>query len=299
MIEMKDEDLKSILKNRVAGGINYFVERELSKLMDLMLERIKQLGIRLTYIKSSIGFDVEKVLKNIDYSGLGFLDIPSLIKYMMKYKKYNLKENDAQILLNKLDVDKDGIVSYQDIRCAFFIKKNSQQISLSNHLILQYENNDSKYQITSRLVERKNLSFDNLNDHIKILKKYFNSIIDFEKTIERQRIQLTQQEDINLQSFISLFTDKEYITFNEFMNFLKTNHAYVSEYEISLLFSRFNNNKDNKLNILELTNILLSRNNGYANLLKERLNTYINISDKSISLIIELFRLLINNENEN
>lgn len=248
-------------------------------------------------IKNAIDFNIDNFLMDLDSKSIGIIDISSLSNYMNKKMKKNIFLSDLEVLYHELDIDQDGIVSYQDIRALLKLSSSNHITSPRRQTVLSTTNREKDYPITSTKIERKSLSNNYINDKTQIMKNYFDKIIKFENKAEEFKIELSKCEDVTTNNFLSLFHFKNgYVTFNDMRLFLVSNKIYTLDDELALLINRFDFDKDSKLNIEELVSILLPNTKEYSKLIEERNNS--ELSNITKSKIKELFRLLINNECE-
>jgi Ca2+-binding EF-hand superfamily protein len=294
MMVNNNEELKNDLAMRKNGGINYYIERELKNILDIMLTYIKQKNIMIDMIKKSIDFNIDKLISDIDFKALGYIDITSIIDFLKKYNKYNLNTKDAIILINEIDTDRDGIISYQDIRRLLKLENNSDNYIKSSHYNYIVDDN-REHHTTSTFSERKYLSYKNNNDSDR-LKKFFKNLIKLENIVEKHRIDLIYRDDISISNILSAFEIQDnHIHSNQLQYFMTSNKICCSNHEFKLFFNRYDCDKDGRLSLVELSNIFISKNEDLAKLIRER-DKSLDLSNISKTFIIDLFRIIINSE---
>ena len=66
--------------------------------------------------------------------------------------------------------------------------------------------------------------------------------------------------------------------------------------DLKILFKNLDRNKDNCLNFSEFSEIFIPKNIEFSEILKKRISKDLEIQDESRNLVVDLFRILIDNE---
>ena len=212
----------------------------------------------------------------------------------------NEPKKELDEMQNKLNVDENNNI--------LISKNNSNQnmINSNDFNINNYDikdNLDNSKDIPENLRENNNFTnifTDKDKIAINLFIDYINSIILLESKAENLRESISLCDDIYLLNIFYLF-DKDnnnYISkenFNDVCN--KEYLIFPSEFQIKLLYDRFDLNNDNQLDLDEFINMIRPLNKEYFTLWnKDFIDINKSISFESKKKVIDLFKTIFDNE---
>jgi Ca2+-binding EF-hand superfamily protein len=316
VVTNQDQELKSDISQRKINkfdarkGINKFVERELVKLFVLLMETIKEMIFQVEELRN-LNIDFTELCESIDNLHLGFIDKSGLFQYLKNNASFYISQTDLNILLNKLDHDRDGKVSFYDLSVFFFLKDENKNVEVTDKRKVNITDTDRmrnvecmpKADVKSNtgfinLFEKKRKEFKNIDIINKVLISYFKSILDCEIRLEGMRKKLNNKEDLVLRQFLYLFPiTKGFITAKQFYETLNSLNIFTTEKEAQLVFFKYDSDGDCLLSIEELATLILSKNEDVAQKFQSKSSEEV-LSEQNRKMIVEFLRLLLNIENK-
>ena len=164
------------------------------------------------------------------------------LSIFMKKNDINLDNNEIKILYNRLDINKDGFITLEDLYVIFGNNVYNKHINSINSDI------ENIFKLKkSNLINKENI---NNNSKYVALKEdeLFNFLIEFfillikiEKIIELTKINLSLKSDFNIYDFLNLFrrNNSIYISEEEFKNGLYNFGVIANNNEIILLMKKY------------------------------------------------------------
>jgi len=163
-----------------------------------------------------------------------------------------------------------------------------------------YSDKVNKEALNKKIKEYNNGSLTNFIKYIQLLVK------KEKKTIDRKD-KLCLREDITLKDLFCIFdyNKKNYISKNDFKSVCKKLFGlYPTSDQISLVFKRYDKNKDDNLNIREFLGMIKPLKEEYASFLfnkkknENKNEGYEQLSSKSKKFLVEVVRGVIEDEGE-
>ena len=242
-----DKNEHNIVYTKILNSIYFFTPEKQND------EFIKLCQILTQFLVNECGNDIEKLMIYINYISKGINKKPSLLskvnpltlEQISKFlkEKYNIKISDKVIL--KLDVDSDGLISYEDMKS---ILKRFEVTGF-----FKYTNEASNPQIN--FYSKENLPEDRIKSIIKNLSNYMKlkniSEIGLFKKLDKNGDGFISNIEFNeeLDNIIKLNPDIK----DQFFNFLDYYHNGMVD--LSTFISRLTNMENNyKLNFLSQNN---------------------------------------------
>jgi len=224
-------------------NLSYEIENNLVDLFKneiILIKNLDDLILKLNNRKDFSLFDLFLILKEKN-------NFINMNKIKNLFNKYNIKYNNEDIkrIFKKIDINKDGFITFDDIEKIFKIDFNNyynnyNKIKLNNNNFNNNNNNDSYLsestfsnsniiKISDNLILRQNpekkpsininnnsisnsfnfnnnfIIKNNLNSYNEILLQFFNLIIQIEIDIEKLKINLSLQSDFNIENSFKLF----------------------------------------------------------------------------------------------
>jgi Ca2+-binding EF-hand superfamily protein len=317
IVTNQDKELRANISQRGTGkynpaeGLNKFVERELVKLIVLLMETIKQMIFQVEELRN-FNIDFTELCEAIDNLSLGCIEKSGLSQYLKTHASFFISLSDLGILLNKLDIDRDGVVSYNDLSVFFFLKsrsddnfepKDKRKIDITDNERMKGlssyvpEENDLGQGFIN-IYEKKKKTIRNIGIINKLLINYMKIVLEHEIKAEGFRKKLCNRDDLVVRHFVYLFpVSKGYITVKQFQQTCEHLKIYVTDQEAESIFIKYDADGDLLLSNDELASIVLSKNEDIAAKIQNRVNDDI-LSEPAKKQIVEFIRLLLDNEKQ-
>lgn len=160
------------------------------------------------------------------------VDCDDLFATIVENLELLITQDECFIIFYRLDKDGDGVLNYQEI-CDAFIPRENEYAVLVNSRGGFYgaETNAKKFF---------------MGETRTLLKKFIRGFIECEVSIELIRQRIMNKIAVKPgAAFAAMDVDnKEYLTLDDFRNFIKSVNMYPIEKNLSLLFERFDRDED-------------------------------------------------------
>jgi len=285
-----DNDLK-LSFNEFANMINYFLNTNINnytinnKIDKNIYENENKIDNKnkgkLFYDYSSLNIDTTN---GSQFNTLNKFEDPSFdISKNVEEKLQNeqakiINENRQNSFINNVSLTFNDL---DDVLSSMFNKNNNNQNGIDISSVINYK--------ARELQDMK----------INLLIEYFKILIDELNNLELNKQKLAKEYNINLKYLFDLFDCNEEgnISYNNFiLVFNKYFHKQFQEKDFIFLIKKYDRNKDNKLNFIEFSNMILPTSFEYRKILG---NNSLNIEDvneyneNEKKIILDLFLSLI------
>ena len=271
------------------------LENELCFIRDLE-EKINDLNKRKDYTI----YDLFNELKDENKNEISFAKLESFLKR----NKINLKNGELKQLIKRLDINKDSSITIDDI-CVLFGK------DIFNSKIFYKEQNIDELSYLKLISKSNKENLNNINN-IKIkeniaqnlILEFYFLLIEVEKLIETEKIELSQKSDFNIDDALNIFQkgNSEYITGEELKNGLHNLGVIVNNNEVELLMKKYCTNEDYILDNSDFFDMLVPFDKNYREIIENRKplpymkNNKIIFSDLTRESLVNFFKIIISCE---
>lgn len=198
----------------------------------------KRIDLSLRY-----DFNLSELFNMMDYSKTGYVSLLDLERFVYDYNIL-LNRVDLCIIIDRYDVDKDGLLSFAEF-CDIFLPTQAEfKNSMQNR------------------VQRKIDSFFEYSTLTKeYIKDLFKMIVNVQERFEEIKFRLSDGRVLNSDEIFK-FLDKwktGYITLPEFESALKDAGIICSDKDVKSLFDQFDRNKDGRITFDEFHSPMRSR----------------------------------------
>jgi Ca2+-binding EF-hand superfamily protein len=279
------------------------------------------------YLNGNINFNINKnkYIKDDEdnnnnnnkfyYSNLSYKQDKDINIDELRFRKSQLNPNFNRNLKEKeIEIAKDNYNNYNNINEKEKDKKyNNKEIKSKSQYIINdtlYENNNSNINnyITNNLNENKNensvlkLSFFNsINDGVSLYASLIKEFIKMDQKLEKFKEKLAFCEDLEIQEIFKIFdlNKKGYFIYEEFKLGLSNINIIIDKETSGNLFKYIDRDSDGSISFNEFLEFITPKNPQLNNLFRNRNLVLENkncLSLISINLVVDFFRLLIDNE---
>jgi Ca2+-binding EF-hand superfamily protein len=226
-----------------------------------------------------------------------------------KYQKFNDRENNKN---NNKEKNYNFENNYNNNNIYFEKEKNSsgKKTSSSNfdyeEIISNLPNNNLNMNMNMNLdMNNKDYSFNSLknNNSVNLFLDYVDNILKHENICLILKESLSLREDVTFKELFCLFDyhQNKNISIHEFKKVCKNILSlYPTTDQIGLIFTRYDINKDEKLNLREFLNMICPIKKEYLGILfgdkKIKKPFHSELSEKSKKIIVNLMKTIILNE---
>lgn len=174
LLTRTDTELRSIItqrnpyKVRKTDSLSRELEYELVKLLQLEFNLISEIYVKSESLKYLFGFEIRKAFNEIDRFRQGFINENDLFEFIKSHFKL-ISNNDARILLNRIDFDGDGRINFLDF-------STFMEMGKYNNINNNVKMNRLNYSSYSNFKNDENNNFN----------RSYNSFREFEKSPENK-----------------------------------------------------------------------------------------------------------------
>ena len=310
-------------------NLSFDVEYYLCKLLEkeiLLVKNLDKLLFKLKERKDFSTFDLFFILKEEN----NFVSMNKIKEIFFKYN-INFNNEDIKRIYKRIDINKDGIVSFEDLQKIFgndLNNNNNFNNNFNNNPFteIKYNNINDNNNNNSNIIflsenlhlrespKRKNpikknyTNFSlNLNNNFcnspkEILLQFFNNIIQTEIDIEKLKINLTLQSDFTIENGFKLFNinNRNFITENDFEIGLNKINLFPNNNELKLLIKKYDLNNNGFLLFSDVFDMLIPFDKEQRNIIENRKNIFLNnkniFSESTKFHLKELFNFIIESE---
>ena len=305
-------------------NLSFDIEYYLCKLLEkeiLLVKNLEKLLFKLKERKDFSTFDLFLILKEEN----NFVSMNKIKEIFFKFN-INFNNEDIKRIYKRIDINKDGIVSFEDLQKIF-----GNDLNFNNNFnnpfteIKYYNNNNNNNNNNSKIIflsenlhlrespkrkkpiEKNYSNFSlNLNNFCnspnEILLQFFNNIIQTEIDIEKLKINLTLQSDFTIENGFKLFNinNRNFITENDFEIGLNRINLFPNNNELKLLIKKYDLNNNGFLLFSDVFDMLIPFDKEQRNIIENRKNIFLNnkniFSESTKFHLKELFNFIIESE---
>ena len=276
--------------NNCISNLPYEIEYEFCKMLEIQLSFVRileKLLFDLNKRKDFSIYDLYNELKDEDKDEINFIKLSNFMKRNIK----NSNNEDLRVLFKKLDINRDGSITMDDI-CIIFGKNifNSQTISdddLNNNNNSELISSISKEQVSQNL-----------------LIEFYLLLIEVEKIIELEKIELSSKSDFNIDDALNIFrkNNPDYISASELKNGLINLGIIVNNDEVELLIKKYSTNNNFIIDNSDFFDMLVPFDKNYREIVEKRKplpyikNKEIIFSDLTRQSLVNFFKIIISCE---
>ena len=298
-------------------NLSFEIENCLSKLLEKEILLVKNLEKLLLKLKERKDFSLFDLYLNLKEEN----DFVSMNKIKEIFFRFNVNftNEDIKRIFKRIDVNKDGIVSFEDLQKIFDFNNNNNPFTQMKY----YDNYNNKNDSSKIVVLSENLrlrespkkkksikkifSFD-FNKKIcyssnEILIQFFNIIIQTEIDIEKLKINLTLQSDFTIENGFKLFNinNRNFITENDFEIGLNKINLFPNNNELKLIIKKYDLKNNGILLFSDVFDMLIPFDKEQRNIIENRKNILLNnnnniFSESTNFHLKELFIYIIESE---
>ena len=304
-------------------NLSFDIEYYLCKLLEkeiLLVKNLDKLLFKLKERKDFSTFDLFFILKEEN----NFVSMNKIKEIFFKYN-INFNNEDIKRIYKRIDINKDGIVSFEDLQKIFGNDLNFNNNFNNPFTEIKYYNNNYNNNNNSKIIflsenlhlrespKRKkpieknysnfSLNLTNFcNSPNEILLQFFNNIIQTEIDIEKLKINLTLQSDFTIENGFKLFNinNRNFITENDFEIGLNRINLFPSNNELKLLIKKYDLNNNGFLLFSDVFDMLIPFDKEHRNIIENRKNIFLNnkniFSESTKFHLKELFNFIIESE---
>ena len=234
-------DNNNILNNDLI--VPNYIKNDFCDIFRNELEFIRIFEKLINVINARKDFNIYKLFNILKDENENKITYKTLSNFMKRNEIY-INNSEIIILYNKLDINKDGIITLEDLN-DIFANNNKDNISCddienifkskkSNLLFNINKENINNNSNTKSIKLKEDESFN-------LLIEFFILLIKIEKIIELKKIDLSLRSDFNIYDFFNLFKRKNtnYISEQEFKNGLHNLGVIANNNEIILLMKKY------------------------------------------------------------
>ena len=276
--------------NNCISNLPYEIEYEFCKMLEIQLSFVRileKLLFDLNKRKDFSIYDLYNELKDEDKDEINFIKLSNFMKRNIK----NSNNEDLRVLFKKLDINRDGSITMDDI-CIIFGKNifNSQTNSdddLNNNNNSELISSISKEQVSQNL-----------------LIEFYLLLIEVEKIIELEKIELSSKSDFNIDDALNIFrkNNPDYISASELKNGLINLGIIVNNDEVELLIKKYSTNNNFIIDNSDFFDMLVPFDKNYREIVEKRKplpyikNKEIIFSDLTRQSLVNFFKIIISCE---
>ena len=276
--------------NNCISNLPYEIEYEFCKMLEIQLSFVRileKLLFDLNKRKDFSIYDLYNELKDEDKDEINFIKLSNFMKRNIQ----NSNNEDLRVLFKKLDINRDGSITMDDI-CIIFGKNifNSQTNSDDD---LNNNNNSELISPISKEQVSQNL-----------LIEFFLLLIEVEKIIELEKIELSSKSDFNIDDALNIFrkNNPDYISASELKNGLINLGIIVNNDEVELLIKKYSTNNNFIIDNSDFFDMLVPFDKNYREIVEKRKplpyikNKEIIFSDLTRQSLVNFFKIIISCE---
>lgn len=284
-------------------NLPYNIEYDFCQILENELFLVRKLEENLNELNKRKDYNIHILfneLKDANKNEVSFEKLASLLKR----NKIILKKDELKLLIKKLDIDKDGSITIDDLYIIF--GKN-----ISNSII--YHNDIENTEILNILKRKRQTNKENVNklNNIKykenialnLILEFYLLLIEIERIIETEKKKLSQKTDFNIDDALQIFQKRSsnYISEEELKNGLHNLGVIVNNNEIKLLMKRFCTKEEDFLDNSDFFDMLVPFDINYREIIEKRKSLpYLNnkniFSDLTRESLANLFKIIISCE---
>jgi Ca2+-binding EF-hand superfamily protein len=276
--------------NNCISNLPYEIEYEFCKMLEIQLSLVRileKLLFELNKRKDFSIYDLYNELKDEDKDEISFIKLSNFMKRNIK----NSNNDELRVLFKKLDINRDGSITMDDI-CVIFGKNifNSQIHSDDD---LNNNNNTELISSTSKEQVSQNL-----------LIEFYLLLIEVEKIIELEKIELSSKSDFNIDDALNIFrkSNPDYISASELKNGLINLGIIANNDEVELLIKKYSTNNEYIIDNSDFFDMLVPFDKNYREIVEKRKplpylkNKAIIFSDLTRQSLVNFFKIIISCE---
>ena len=287
--KIQNFNLTYIDNNNNISNLPYEIEYEFFKMLEIQLSLVRileKLLFDLNKRKDFSIYDLFNELKEEDKDEISFIKLSNFMKRNIK----NSNNEELSLLFKKLDINRDGSVTKDDI-CVIFGKNifNTQNHSNDNL-------NNNNTELTSS-ISREQVS-------LNLLVEYYLLLIEVEKILEIEKIELYSKSDFNIDDALNIFrkSNPDYISASELKNGLYNLGIIANNDEVELLIKKYSTNNEFIIDNSDFFDMLVPFDMNYREIVEKRKplpylkNKEIIFSDLTRQSLVDFFKKIISCE---
>ena len=277
--------------NNCISNLPYEIEYEFCKMLEIQLSFVRileKLLFDLNKRKDFSIYDLYNELKDEDKDEINFIKLSNFMKRNIK----NSNNEDLRVLFKKLDINRDGSITMDDICIIFGKNIFNSQINSDDDL----NNNNNNSELIS------SISKEQVSQNLLI--EFFLLLIEVEKIIELEKIELSSKSDFNIDDALNIFrkNNPDYISASELKNGLINLGIIVNNDEVELLIKKYSTNNDFIIDNSDFFDMLVPFDKNYREIVEKRKplpyikNKEIIFSDLTRQSLVNFFKIIISCE---
>lgn len=275
--------------NKSISNLPYEVEYEFCKILEIQISLVRDLGKLLFDLNKRKDFsiyDLFNELKDDEKDEISFIKLSNFMKRNIK----NSNNEELRVLFKKLDINRDASVTMDDI-CVIFGKD-----IFNSKIYFDDELNNNKTELTS------SISKEQVSQNLIV--EYFLLLIEVEKILELEKIELSSKSDFNIDDALNVFrkSNPDYISASELKNGLNKLGVIANNDEVELLIKKYSTNNEFVIDNSGFFDMLVPFDKNYREIVEKRKplpylkNKEIIFSDLTRQSLVNFFKIIISCE---
>ena len=275
--------------NKSISNLPYEVEYEFCKMLEIQISLVRDLGKLLFDLNERKDFsiyDLFNELKDDEKDEISFIKLSNFMKRNIK----NSNNEELRVLFKKLDINRDASVTMDDI-CVIFGKD-----IFNSKIYFDDDLNNNKIELTS------SISKEQVSQNLIV--EYFLLLIEVEKILELEKIELSSKSDFNIDDALNIFrkSNPEYISASELKNGLNKLGVIANNDEVELLIKKYSTNNEFVIDNSDFFDMLVPFDKNYREIVEKRKplpylkNKEIIFSDLTRQSLVNFFKIIISCE---